>query len=263
MSNIKIKDLKFSYDKKNYIFDNLNFSLRKDKTLSIVGTGACGKTTLLKILNGELDYEGSITINGLEVKEENFLELRKCIAVIFRDTSFITDVVKNELRFSLENINEDPAIIKEKINEINEYFGINKLLNKNIDSLSLNDKTLVKILSYALIEPSYIALDDLLDDLNLRTKILLLNYLNSKNILLINVTTNMEDVLYTDYVLCIYKGISAIDGKTLDVLENEKLLKRLGLSLPFMVDLSIQLKLYGLINKIYLNKEAMVKNLWK
>lgn len=263
MSNIKIKDLKFSYDKKNYIFDNLNFTLRKDKTLSIVGTGACGKTTLLKILNGELDYEGSITINGLEVKEENFLELRKCIAVIFRDTSFITDVVKNELRFSLENINEDPAIIKEKINEINEYFGINKLLNKNIDSLSLNDKTLVKILSYALIEPSYIALDDLLDDLNLRTKILLLNYLNSKNILLINVTTNMEDVLYTDYVLCIYKGISAIDGKTLDVLENEKLLKRLGLSLPFMVDLSIQLKLYGLINKIYLNKEAMVKNLWK
>lgn len=263
MSNIKIKDLKFSYDKKNYIFDNLNFTLRKDKTLSIVGTGACGKTTLLKILNGELDYEGSITINGLEVKEENFLELRKCIAVIFRDTSFITDVVKNELRFSLENINEDPAIIKEKINEINEYFGINKLLNKNIDSLSLNDKILVKILSYALIEPSYIALDDLLDDLNLRTKILLLNYLNSKNILLINVTTNMEDVLYTDYVLCIYKGISAIDGKTLDVLENEKLLKRLGLSLPFMVDLSIQLKLYGLINKIYLNKEAMVKNLWK
>ncbi len=263
MSNIKIKDLKFSYDKKNYIFDNLNFTLRKDKTLSIVGTGACGKTTLLKILNGELDYEGSITINGLEVKEENFLELRKCIAVIFRDTSFITDVVKNELRFSLENINEDPAIIKEKINEINEYFGINKLLNKNIDSLSLNDKTLVKILSYALIEPSYIALDDLLDDLNLRTKILLLNYLNSKNILLINVTTNMEDVLYTDYVLCLYKGISAIDGKTLDVIENEKLLKRLGLSLPFMVDLSIQLKLYGLINKIYLNKEAMVKNLWK
>lgn len=263
MSNIKIKDLKFSYDKKNYIFDNLNFTLRKDKTLSIVGTGACGKTTLLKILNGELDYEGSITINGLEVKEENFLELRKCIAVIFRDTSFITDVVKNELRFSLENINEDPAIIKEKINEINEYFGINKLLNKNIDSLSINDKTLVKILSYALIEPSYIALDDLLDDLNLRTKILLLNYLNSKNILLINVTTNMEDVLYTDYVLCLYKGISAIDGKTLDVLENEKLLKRLGLSLPFMVDLSIQLKLYGLINKIYLNKEAMVKNLWK
>ena len=99
--------------------------------------------------------------------------------------------------------------------------------------------------------------------MNTRTKILLLNYLNSKEIRLINVTSNMEDVLYTDYILCLYNGISAIDGRTLDVLENEKILKRLGFDLPFMVDLSIQLQLYGLINKSYLNKESMVDALWK
>ena len=73
----------------------------------------------------------------------------------------------------------------------------------------------------------------------------------------------MEDVLYTDYILCLYDGINAIDGKTLDVLKNEKILKRLGFTLPFMVDLSIQLELYGLITKTYLNKEELVKNLWK
>ena len=111
--------------------------------------------------------------------------------------------------------------------------------------------------------PSYIAIDDLLIDLNLRTKILLLNYLNSKHITLINVTTNMEDVLYTDYILCLYDGINALDGKTLDVLNNEKILKRLGFDLPFMIDLSIQLKLYGLIDRTYLNMEDLVNNLWK
>jgi hypothetical protein len=63
--------------------------------------------------------------------------------------------------------------------------------------------------------------------------------------------------------LCLFNGINAIDGKTLDVLKNEKILKRLGFSLPFMLDLSIQLELYGLINKTYLNKEGLVKNLWK
>ena len=67
------------------------------------------------------------------------------------------------------------------------------------------------------------------------------------------VTTDMEDVLYTDYIMCLYDGISAIDGKTLEVLKNEKLLKRLGFNLPFMLDLSIQLELYGLLNKSYLN----------
>lgn len=263
MGNIRLKNLKFSYDAKTEVFKDVNFFLRKGKTLSIIGTPGSGKTTLLKILNGELTYEGEVFINGIEVNNDNFSALRKSIAVVFRESSYLADTVKDELRYSLENMNVDPVKIKEKINEINDYFGINKLLNKSLRSLSLNDRTLVKILSYAMMEPTYIALDDLLIDLDTRTKILLLNYLNTKNILLINVTTNMEDILFTDYTLCLYNGINAIDGKTLDVLENEKILKRLGFNLPFMIDLSIQLELYGLINKIYLNKEAMVKDLWK
>ena len=70
------------------------------------------------------------------------------------------------------------------------FFGINKILNKSINNLNLNDRTLVKILSYAIMEPTYLALDDLLVDLDTRTKILLLNYLNSKDIMLINVNTS-------------------------------------------------------------------------
>lgn len=263
MGNIKFKNLKFSYDNQHEIFRDVNFTLRKGKTLSIIGTPSSGKTTLLRILNGELEYDGEVLINGVDVNKDNFLALRRCIAVVYRESSFINELVKDELRYSLENINVDPKEINARIVELNEYFGINKILNKQINNLNLNDRTLVKILSYAVMEPTYLALDDLLIDLNTRTKILLLNYLNSKNIMLVNVTTEIEDVLYTDYILCLYDGINAIDGKTLDVLKNEKILKRLGFSLPFMVDLSIQLELYGLINKTYLNKEAMVKSLWK
>lgn len=263
VGNIRLKDLKFSYDGNHEVFKGINFTLRKGKTLSIIGTSNSGKTTLLKILNGELNYNGEVLINGIEVNKENFNALRKCIAVVFRETPFITEMVKDELRFSMEEMNISQQDIKKELDELNDYFGINKILNSPLKGLCLNDRTLVKILSYALMKPTYLALDDLLSDLNTRTKILLLNYLNSKNILLIQVTSNIEDIMYTDYTLCLYNGISAIDGKTLDVLENEKVLKRLGFSLPFMIDLSIQLRLYGLLEKNYLNKEAMVKNLWK
>lgn len=263
MGNIRIKNLKVSYDNQHEIFKDVNFFLRKGATLSIIGTSGSGKTTLLRALNGEVPFTGEIIINGLDVKEDNFDVLRRCIAVIYRETSFLTETVKDELRYSLEHSNVNPKIIKERLNELNDFFGINKLLNKSLMNLSVNDRTLIKILSYALMEPSYLALDDLLIDLDTRTKILLLNYLNSKNIMLINVTSNLEDTLYTDYTLCLYNGINAIDGKTLDVLKNEKILKRLGFALPFMLDLSIQLELYGLINKTYLNKESLVKNLWK
>ena len=262
MANLKIKSLKFSYDVLP-VFLDLNFTLRKDKTLSIIGLSGSGKTTLLSILNSELDYEGEVLIDGKKLSPSTIEDTRGLISVVFNDSSFLTDTVKEELKYSLEQINIDPKVIKQSVDELNDYFGINKLLNKPIDVLSKNDRVLIKILSYAITCPKYIAIDDMLSDLDLRTKILLLNYLNSKNIVLINVTSDLEDILYTDYVMCLYKGISGIDGKSLDVLKEEKILKRLGFSLPFMVDLSIQLKLYGLIDKIYLNKEAMVKNLWK
>ncbi len=263
MGNIRFKNLKFSYNDDIQVFKDVNFTLRKDKTLSIIGPSSSGKTTLLKILNGELEYQGEVYINGILVNSDNFDALRKCMAVVFKDTSFLSDIALDELRYPLENMNLSPGEIRQRISEMNEYFGINKILKKRISSLTLNDQTLIKILSYAIMNPSFIALDDLLIDLNLRTKILLLNYLNSKHITLINVTSNMEDVLYTDYLLCLYDGINALDGKTLDVLNNEKILKRLGFDLPFMIDLSIQLQLYDLIKKNYLNMEDMVNNLWK
>lgn len=262
MANLKIKNLKFSYDELP-VFIDLNFTLRKDKTLSIIGLSGSGKTTLLKLLNSELEYEGDILIDDVRICPDNVDKSRGFISVVYDDNNFLTDTVKEELKYSLEQINIEPKVIKESIEELNDYFGINKLLNKHVSLLSKNDKVLLKILSCAITCPKYIAIDDMLSDLDVRTKILLLNYLNSKNILLINVTSDLEEVLYTDYVMCLYRGISGIDGKSLDVLKEEKILKRLGFSLPFMVDLSIQLKLYGLIDKVYLNKEAMVKNLWK
>ena len=159
MGNIKLKNLKFSYDDQHVVFKDVNFLLRKGKTLSIIGTPGSGKTTLLRILNGELEYEGEVLINGVDVTQDNFDALRKCIAVVYRDTSFITELVKDELRYSLENTNIDPKIIKERLNELNDYFGINKILNKSINNLNLNDRTLVKILSYAITEPTYIFID--------------------------------------------------------------------------------------------------------
>lgn len=262
MAGIKIKNLNFSYDDIN-VFSNLNFVLRKGKNLSIIGPSGSGKTTLLKLLDCDLSYEGELSINDVLVTEDNYDKLKNVISVVFRDSSFLCETVKDELSFVLEQNKIPTKEIKSRIDDIDKFFNIKKMLNKNINELNTNDKYLVKILSYAIMYPKFIAIDDLFIYLNNRTEILLLNYLNSNNITLINVTSDMEDVLYTDYILCLYNGISAIDGKTLDVLNNEKVLKRLGFSLPFMVDLSIQLQAYNLISKMYLNKEAMVKNLWK
>jgi len=262
MSTIRINELDYSYND-NCIFSDLNYYLKKDKSLSIIGPSGSGKTTLLKLLNGELEYDGNISISGVDVDIDNKNKINEKLAVVYDIDNFVNEKVIDELRYALENINMNPKDISEKINELYMFFDIKRIINKPISILSTKDKALVKILSYAIYGPEYIGLDDLLGYFDERTKLLLLNYFNFKGIRLINVTSNIEDIIYTDYTICLYDKIIAIEGKSLDVVKEEKLLKRLGLSLPFYVDLSIQLKLYGLINKICLSKEELVSNIWR
>lgn len=247
MSSLKIDKLTFFYDN-NLIFNNLNFELPENKSLSIVGACGSGKTTLLKILNGDINnYEGNITINS---------NIQNKIRVVFselpNDISDINDFLFNEV------LNKE-----EVYTELNTFFNLDNIIKKKYCNCSLEEKYLIVILKAVISSPSILGLDNILIYLSKRMKILLLNYINEKDIILINVTSDMEDVIYTDYMIILYQGMSAIDGPVFNVLSNEKIIKRLGFSLPFMIDLSIQLKLYELIDKIYLDKEMLVKALWK
>jgi len=91
----------------------------------------------------------------------------------------------------------------------------------------------------------------------------LFKFLNKNNVMFINATNNMEEVLYTKNLIVYDEDKKVLEGTTIEVLKNEKLLKRLGFNLPFIIQLSILLKDYELTDKIFMNKESLVKELWK
>lgn len=78
----------------------------------------------------------------------------------------------------------------------------------------------------------------------------------------INITSNIEETIYSDYMYVYHDNKLAIEGATKGVLQEEKLLKRLGFGLPFVVDISIQLNYYKLLNKTYYDLEELVNDLW-
>ena len=86
--------------------------------------------------------------------------------------------------------------------------------------------------------------------------------LKKQNISYINVTSNVEDALYSDYIF-VYDGNKLVlEGNRNEVLKEEKTLKRLGYGLPFVVDLSIQLNYYDIFNKVYYDLDELVRALW-
>ena len=91
----------------------------------------------------------------------------------------------------------------------------------------------------------------------------LLRNLSNKGMTIIITTTNTEECLITDKVLIINKFKKIAFDKPTRILNDESLLKKNGLDMPFMMDLSSKLKTYGLIDKNINNPERMVDILWK
>ena len=82
---------------------------------------------------------------------------------------------------------------------------------------------------------------------------------------LIMTTSNLEDCLNCDYIYVIDKNTIVLEGKAAEVLEKDNILNRVGLELPFIIDLSVKLRDYDLINQIDISMDIdrMVEQLWK
>lgn len=90
----------------------------------------------------------------------------------------------------------------------------------------------------------------------------LLEILKKRNVSFVNITSNVEDVIYSDYVIVYDDDKKVLEGNKEMVLRNEKLLKRLGYGIPFVVDLSIQLNYYDIFDTVYYDMDKLTEALW-
>lgn len=143
---------------------------------------------------------------------------------------------------------------------LNKYFNVEKTLRKNLKSTE--ELAFLTIIS-SLQNNKNLIIDNLFSFLTLKEKTKLINYLNKNKYTAIIITKNIEDILFGDNVVLFNNNEIVLNNKKEIIYKEEKSLKRLGLNLPFIINLSIQLNIYDLINKIYDNEEKMIGDIWK
>ena len=269
MSNIiEVKNLNFGYDD-NKIFDNFNLNINKCEFVSLIGPDGSGKSTLIKILSGLLDFSGNIFINDLELTKNNLPEIRKSISLMMSnvDSELISEKVFDNIAFPLENLNVNKKEIYETVNSIANKLGIYELLDKSILNLNSYQKILVNLASCLVYKPKILILDEAfacLDRVECEKMLNLLKLLCDNGVLtVINVTQNMDDLVFSNSIIVLDNGNIALNDNKNEVFKMEKVFNKLGLDLPFMVDLSIKLKYYNLVDSIIYNMDEMVDVLWK
>lgn len=261
---IKIQNLTY----KN-IFTYFNLEIEKNAFIAISGTNKCGKTTLIKLLSGLLDDKETIILDKAYLNSFPKTELYKKIGFVIPnlEVPFIFNSVEQELLFVLDNLGLEENNKKKRYKKI---LSMLKLKNQTLADPNRMYRFLkIKVLlALAVIhQPEIIFLDDICSMLTKEETKEILDFLKvlqeEEGLTIVMTTDNLEEALVADYLYILEQGQIILQGKPLEVLKEDSLLNKMGLTLPFMVDLSLKLKYYDLVDEIELDMDRLVNTLWK
>lgn len=102
---IEFKNVSFKYeDGDEIILDKINFTAKKGKIIALVGSSGAGKTTLVDLLARYYDpLEGSIEIDGVDIKSIKLYNLRKFLGIVTQETVLFNETVKNNIAYGLKD----------------------------------------------------------------------------------------------------------------------------------------------------------------
>ena len=249
-------------------FDNFNIKFEDNRQYSIIGNLKSGNEVLFKILSTFIMTNDVISFNNNVLNYQNRLKYIRRIGVIreVNDNLFITDNVLDELRFSLEKVNINDDEINKRINFFLKYFNL-RIKTKLISELTIYEKQLLLVIIGLITEPKVVLIEDIycnlrLEELKRLNK--LLSYLSEEeNMTIIKFMNSFDYANKNDYIYLMDNYEIIKEGNKDDILNDTKFINDHDLRVPFMYDLSDKLKMYKLIDKVYLNMEDMVNDIWK
>lgn len=137
MKAIELTNVKFSYNRENAVFDNVNMALEYGEINLISGFSGEGKSTLLYIMSGiipgviEGELEGGVLINGEDIKAKRLGEVCRKVGVVLQnaDAQIIQKKVEDEIAFGCENMAFSPQKISKQIDIVCDLMKLEKQWN--------------------------------------------------------------------------------------------------------------------------------------
>lgn len=249
-----------------YSFNNFSITFEKNKLSIISGPNNCGKTTLIRTLDGQIATKNQIFLGtvGLEHYQVTDLAL-KIKTIIPNEYSFDTSTVEQEIVTTL--IKRFHSVKRSIVKEIIKKGKLTKYQKSNPNTLSYFQKLKLYLCICLIQKPEVLLLDDVFIKLTESEKqelmSLIIDYRSENEISIIMTVSNLEDSLSGDYLYIIKDSKVVLKGKPIDVLEKDNVINKIGLELPFMIDLSVKLRDYELITNIETDMDRLVNILWK
>lgn len=165
-SSVKFKNVNFEYIPNTPVLKNINLDVQKGQTIAFVGNSGGGKTTIVNLIPRFYDIKsGSISIDGVDIRDYSLQSLRQNIAVVFQDNFLFSGTIKENILLGNEKATDEQIQKAVKMAYLDEFIaslkdGINTVIGERGVLLSGGQKQRVAIARAFLKDAPIIILDE-------------------------------------------------------------------------------------------------------
>ena len=223
--DITFTNVSFGYDKDHTIYENLRLDIKQGQSIAIVGASGSGKTTLFNMLERLYDYNGSIHVGDVELKDISIDTWRNALGTITQDTYIFHASFGDNIRLARPEATADEleeAINRASLRSVVDKLsnGIHTIVGSGGHGLSGGERQRVALARLFLRNLQIVLLDEPLEGLDQVTRKALhrdlMHYVEGRTCLYI--THQLEGLEQMDRILFMDKGEIVEDGTYEDLI---------------------------------------------
>ncbi len=272
---IKCENLVFKYTShedgmERYAINGVDLTVEKGEFLVVLGHNGSGKSTLAKQMNALLlPTDGIVYVDGLNTKDEdNVWDVRAKAGMVFQnpDNQMVATIVEEDVAFGPENLGVDPKEIRKRVDDSLEKVGMSEYKRHAPHLLSGGQKQRVAIAGILAMQPECIIFDEptaMLDPSGRKEVINNIKEINKEyGITIILITHYMDEAAEADRIVVMDDGKLIMGGTPKEVFSQVELMKKIGLDVPQVTELSYELNKEGIkLDDKIINVDEMVEAL--
>lgn len=166
LGELEFENVNFAYNGRNPVIENLSLHIPAGKTIAIVGSTGSGKSTLVKLLLRLYEVQsGTISLDGVDIRELDFKNLRSHIGLVSQDVFLFHGTVGENIAYGTITANDNEIIAAAKIAEAHEFIkelpqGYETIVGERGQKLSGGQRQRIAIARAVLKNPPIIILDE-------------------------------------------------------------------------------------------------------
>lgn len=240
---IEFKKLNYSYDGNILQLKDINFYIKKNEKVGIIGANGAGKSTLLKLILGLLNpSSGEVLYNSKIINKKSINNIRQKVGYAFQDpdNQLFMPTIHDDITFRAKQENKSEEECKKLSTKILTDIDALYLADKTPYKLSGGEKRLASVAVALSNCPELLVLDEPTVGLDPRSRRTLINLLKTRPETCL-LTTHDMDMAYEvcDRIIIFFKGEVVADDTTEIIFNNKDLLEASHLEMPLQLQYSM------------------------